>query len=334
MGIDSTSSPAREDDRLATASGDDSDKRAERAVRTQAGTNDIRSQPRAETLTREQYADARRADGPPISRDDSPEHRDAPEGEGRGQPERRAGNAADHDRAEPRDRETYAADIRADHSAGEHQEPADLRTGASPESSSASGDRRADQASDDRATTWRQADEPTTLTAVETPAREQYADSVRSGDPPISAGIRQERGEEDSQPDPRFSVVEAERTLGDTTPTGIGLKPTGEQLLQMEGDKPSRSPLDRFVAKAVEDADDVSDGMGHIGEAIKADLQSGPGPSGNPRSYHAITSAVQDHPPPPGPGVSDVVGSITITGVAAVAAVRYVLSELRKDREP
>jgi hypothetical protein len=328
MGIDGTSSPAREDDKLATASGDHSDQSAERAARTQASTNDNRSQPRAETLTREQYADARRADGPPISRDNSPEHREAPEGEARGQPERRAGNAADHDRAEPRDRETYAADVRAD----EHRGPADLRTGASADSSPASGDRRADQASDDRATTWRQADETTALTKVETPVREQYADSVRLGDPLVSEAIRQERGEGDSQPDPRFSVVEAERTLGDTTPTGIGLKPTGEQLLEMEGDKPSRSPLDRFVDKAVEDADDVSDGIGHIGEAINADLRSGPGPSGNPRSYHATTSAVHDHPPPPGPGVSDVVGSITITGVAAVAAIRHVLSE-RKDRQ-
>jgi len=78
----------------------------------------------------------------------------------------------------------------------------------------------------------------------------------------------------------------------------------------------------------------VSDAAGHIGAAIEADLRSGPGPSGHPRSYHATTTTAHDHPPPPGPGVSDVVGSVAVTGVAAVVAIRHALSELRKEHEP
>lgn len=59
------------------------------AAQTQTGMDDNRSQPRGETLTREQYADAMRAVGSP---------------------------------AEPRDRETYADEIRAEHSTGEDRE--------------------------------------------------------------------------------------------------------------------------------------------------------------------------------------------------------------------
>jgi hypothetical protein len=79
---------------------------------------------------------------------------------------------------------------------------------------------------------------------------------------------------------------------------------------------------------------DVSDGIGHIGEAIDADLRSGLGPSGHPRSYHATTAAAHDHPQPPGPAVSDVVGSVAVTGVATIVAIRHALSELRKEHQP
>ena len=159
--------------------------------------------------------------------------------------------------------------------------------------------------------------------------REEYAERVRARSSPIPWDSGHDGG-----PQPRFSVAEAERTLGDTTPTGIGLKPTGEQFLDMDSDKPHRSRLDRFADKAFDDADDISDAAGHIGEAIDADLRGTPGPSGHPRSYHSTTSAVHDHPQPPGPGVSDTIGSIVVTGVAAVTAIRYALSERRKEHQP
>jgi hypothetical protein len=86
--------------------------------------------------------------------------------------------------------------------------------------------------------------------------------------------------------------------------------------------------------QAFEDADDISDAAGHIGEAIDADLRGTPGPSGHPRSYHATASTAHDHPQPPGPGVSDTIGSIAVTGVAAAAAIRYALSGRRKEHQP
>ncbi len=163
--------------------------------------------------------------------------------------------------------------------------------------------------------------------------REEYADSIRADDSPIPQDSGQERADGDGRPYARFSVVgaaEAERTLGDTTPTGIGVKPTGEQLLGMKGDEPFRSRLDRLFDDAFEHADDVSDAAGHISEALESDLRPAPGPAGQPRSYHATTIAARDQPPPQGVGVSDAVGSITVVSVAAVVAVRHALSELRK----
>jgi hypothetical protein len=82
MGIDSTGSTGRADETPASTGDRDAEsaESAERATRTQAGPDDDRGHPRAETLTREQYADAMRADGPPIRPDeaDGMADRDAP----------------------------------------------------------------------------------------------------------------------------------------------------------------------------------------------------------------------------------------------------------------
>lgn len=71
MSIDRASSAGRGDDTLATGTADNGSS-AERAAQMQVSTSDTRSQPRAETRTREQYADAMRAGGSPMSRDNSP----------------------------------------------------------------------------------------------------------------------------------------------------------------------------------------------------------------------------------------------------------------------
>jgi hypothetical protein len=124
------------------------------------------------------------------------------------------------------------------------------------------------------------------------------------------------------------------RTVGDTTPTGIGRKPTGEEIFGMEGDNPAKRRLDRLFDEALKEGDDFSDAAGHIGAAIEADLHSGSGPSGHPGSYHAATGSAQDHPASPDPGASDAVGSMAIVGVAAVVAIRRALSELWKEHKP
>jgi len=123
------------------------------------------------------------------------------------------------------------------------------------------------------------------------------------------------------------------RTVGDTTPTGIGRKPTGAEILDMEGDDRTESRLDRLFDEMVKEAGDVSDGSGAIGEAIVIDDRSAPGPSGHPQPYHATTRTVPDHPVPPDPGASDAISSMTIIGVAAAVALRHAVSALRKEHK-
>ena len=121
------------------------------------------------------------------------------------------------------------------------------------------------------------------------------------------------------------------RTVGDITPTGIGRKPTGAEILDMEGDKRTESPLDRLFDEMVKGADDIADGSGAVGEAIVIDDRPAPGPSGHSRPYHATTNTAPDHPDPPNPGANDAISSMTIIGVAAAVALRHALSALRKE---
>ena len=123
------------------------------------------------------------------------------------------------------------------------------------------------------------------------------------------------------------------RTVGDTTPIGVGRKPTGAEILGMEGDDRTESRLDRLFDEMVKEADDVSDGSGAIGEAIVIDDRSAPGPSGHSQPYHATTRTVPDHPVPPDPGASDAISSMTIIGVAAAVALRHAVSALRKEHK-
>ena len=123
------------------------------------------------------------------------------------------------------------------------------------------------------------------------------------------------------------------RTVGDTTPTGIGRKPTGAEILDMEGDKRTESRLDRLFDEMVKEADDISDGSGAVGEAIVIDDSPAPGPSGHSRPYHAATNTAPDHPAPPNPGANDAISSMTIIGVAAAVALRHAISALRKEHE-
>jgi hypothetical protein len=139
-------------------------------------------------------------------------------------------------------------------------------------------------------------------------------------------------GPESGGHDQRVSVVQLEpedRTLGDTTPSGIGLKPTGEQLKQMENDNPAERRINRFIDKAVEEADDVHDAMGHIGGAFQADFSpeaNSPGPGSGHHSY-----TVHDTPAPPeDPGMNDAIGNVTVVAVVAAVGVRHLLAHRRR----
>jgi hypothetical protein len=83
MSIDGTGHPAH-DDETPTNTGDNSARRPEQADGQQTSQNNDRGHRRAETLTREEYADAARAGGPPV-RQDSPDTSQSPRSGSNGQ---------------------------------------------------------------------------------------------------------------------------------------------------------------------------------------------------------------------------------------------------------
>jgi hypothetical protein len=115
--------------------------------------------------------------------------------------------------------------------------------------------------------------------------RQEVADEARSGadpftadesgaqvaDPPVGlpdkeaehTGVDQrERHDQDGSVEEYARVIvvktgPADRTLGDVTPSGIGLKPSGEQLVEMEDD--SKSRLEKLRSAIYERSDDITD---------------------------------------------------------------------------
>jgi hypothetical protein len=131
-----------------------------------------------------------------------------------------------------------------------------------------------------------------------------------------------------------ITVVRAEpevRTVGDDSPTGTGQKPTGEELLHMEGDERSKNRLDRLFDEAFKEGDDVYDMAGHVVEPIAEDFGPRPPSGDHAPAHHAVTGAVVDNlPPAQGLAVNDVAGSITLMGVAAVVGVRHGMARIRE----
>ena len=93
--------------------------RTEQAATPQPGGEDTRGQRRAETLTREEYADAMRADGPPIQ-DSSDDHQVADGSEPRRRADTEAERSADQGPAGTHDREVRDTGTRADSGEPEH----------------------------------------------------------------------------------------------------------------------------------------------------------------------------------------------------------------------
>jgi hypothetical protein len=78
---------------------------------------------------------------------------------------------------------------------------------------------------------------------------------------PGASGLAPEAGERPRADFSWVSAAEADRTLGDTNPTGIGLKPSGEQLLEMDTKK-SRAEAFRdefYKPETIEDFRDESE---------------------------------------------------------------------------
>jgi hypothetical protein len=165
--------------------------------------------------------------------------------------------------------------------------------------------------------------------------RQEVADEERSGTDPLAADNAENGRHEEREllvpttqgHEAPLTVMQAgpeDRTLGDMTPAGTGLRPTGDQLFHMETDDPAESRADRLFGKAFELMDDVHDMTGHIADAIQEDLPRG---AGSPPSGHsAYVVHDQPAPAPDAPGFGDVVGNITVIGVMTVVGFRRLLS--------
>jgi hypothetical protein len=159
----------------------------------------------------------------------------------------------------------------------------------------------------------------------ETPSGPVTRDNLLTGRPDPDAQTQSAHGQ--ANHDVPITLVQATaemRTLGDDTPTGIGLKPTGDELFRMEGDDPAESRLDRLLRKATEGADDVHDAVGSTAEAVHDFNLRDPGPgSGHAHEGHAAYEPA----PPAGPVFSDLVGGTALVGVALLTGARRWLRD-------
>jgi hypothetical protein len=114
----------------------------------------------------------------------------------------------------------------------------------------------------------------------------------------------------------------ADRTFADTTPTGIGLKPSGEQILDMESE--TDSPLARMRHHLYKDMDDVTDVLKENGETVVSLIGERP-PTG---SHSEISSGHPEITRPAEHGIEGgeiavaglLVGMLTYEGTRSVGA--------------
>lgn len=172
--------------------------------------------------------------------------------------------------AEPLTRSQYAKLIRQQ-SAGETRE---ATHDANPDAADAHPDAATDNGHTPeqlpQSETWQQ-DPDDNHSGADRPANSEpgtgTADHARYELPSEATDLAVNRAPDEADPqdgneeqNPQFTVVDADtidRTLGDTTPTGIGLKPTGEQLVDLERDERSRG--DAFFHEL--ERDEVLDGL-------------------------------------------------------------------------
>lgn len=265
MSIDRATSATGEDDPL-PAAGENTDRSVERTASRQAGPDDGRVDQRAETRTREEYDDARRAGGGPMSPDDSQDSREAPEEEPRGQPERQA----DHDQAEPRDRETYADEVRAGRSADEHQGQA----AETPKLTDA-----------DWSGTSRPPDGNEMASSGERPESDQPDGRVFDADKTAASG--HDREEADHQPE---TVTFDNKDIEVTHNTADGLwieglpgePPTRIGDLVQSAEDPAQGRAEKLRAEFNKEAENITDTGGKWADYFQEILD-------NPRPTHAMT---------------------------------------------
>jgi hypothetical protein len=180
---------------------------------------------------------------------------------------------------------------------------------------------RAEVAAEARAMTVRSNERPQADgrgTVAQTPAGRQ--DKSSQGE------TRQEYADGPDRPSFPVRVVKADRTLGDTTPTGIGLKPDGTQLRDMEGDKLSRRA--RFRKELYREAEDIQDASEKTATDVAALL--GPHPPAGHAETVAVPSIEASSPPPVDAGSLATAG--LALGLVAERAISWALDHLRRPK--
>ncbi len=118
-----------------------------------------------------------------------------------------------------------------------------------------------------------------------------------------------------------------DRTLGDDKLTGIGLKPTGEQLRDMESDKLSRG--DRFRRNVYERVDDIQDASEKNAGALEGFLGSH-----RPTGHDVVhtTQPTIEAPPPPPADAGNIATAGLVLGLLADRAVHLARERLRRSK--
>jgi hypothetical protein len=121
-----------------------------------------------------------------------------------------------------------------------------------------------------------------------------------------------------------------DRTLGDTSPTGIGLKPSGEQLAEMEGtDRTERG--DRMLSILAKRGIDVHDGSGDIGDGIEGDLHIlGSGASRDTGSIVGYQTKDANHHVEEHPNTNELAGAAALSAIVFYAAARKLIDATRR----
>lgn len=171
-------------------------------------------------------------------------------------------------------------------------------------------------------------DSPTMVSS----AREQYQGFA---DAPQAPGTQKVIVHSQQGLDVPITVVHTtpeDRTLGDDTPTGAGLKPSGDDLLRMEAHDSAERRTDRLIGKLVEHGDDVHDGSGDLGEAIEADVHRDPGSDQQTEAHAGYPAKEEIHSTPYDHSVNDAAGALVMTAIAGAAGLRKLIDHFRKDR--
>jgi hypothetical protein len=212
-------------------------------------------------------------------------------------------------------------------SAPEKSSPAANSTGRTGET-----DERAERSLPPRADAFRTAP---TEDSAKVLTRGEYADRVRAA-PPVGIHDRDSwpsdfyasSGDQPGEPVARVAVVSVDRTWADTTPTGVGRKPTGAELLDTADDSASR--LERLRNKYCESADDIDDSFKESSSDLH-DFFASRQPSGHAETQLPNASAASlYHPKADSPSV---VTAGLVTGLLISQGVRWLQNVVERRKE-